>query len=97
MSVFRLIHVKTKVLALCLPDLKKLFSQICFGKNGQRLFVFINEKELESLGVAYATSLLKKNKATARGMFSEGCFYYSSLLSSQLNCSRNTENIARTW
>lgn len=50
------------MLALCLPDLKKLFSQICFGKNGQRLFVFINEKELESLGVAYATSLLKKIK-----------------------------------
>lgn len=44
----------------------------------------------------------KKNKikkATARGLFSEGCFYFSKvfLLSAQPNCSRNTENIARTW
>lgn len=55
MSVFRLIHVKTEVLALCLPDLKKLFSQLCFGENGQKICIFINEKELESLGVGYAT------------------------------------------
>lgn len=60
MSVFRLIHVETEVLALCLPDLKKLFSQTYFRKNGQKMFVFINEKELESLGVGYATSLFKK-------------------------------------
>lgn len=41
----------------------------------------------------------KKKKATARGKFSKGCFYYSKvfLLSSQSHCSGNTENIARTW
>lgn len=75
MSVFRLINGKTKVLALSLSDLKKLFSQITFCKNGQK--IFINEKELESLGVGFATSLFKINKAIARGIFSEKCFYYS--------------------